>query len=135
MSAHSIERGKITVKEADLHRLLDLYGVTDQGQRNALLEFARRLNNPQWWDKYRDVVDGWLRSYLILESIAERIRTYEVRFIPGLLQTPAYAEAVIRRHHYNDADVHRRVEVRMQRQRTVLGGRPPAYGQSWTTRR
>jgi transcriptional regulator with XRE-family HTH domain len=118
-----IERGRCTVRENDLYRLLNLYEPVDLGQRRAFLEFARRFVDPQWWDDFRDVVDGWLRSYLILESLTEYIRTYEAMFIPGLLQTPAYAEAVGRLHYHSDTEVMRRVELRMQRRRTVLTGK------------
>src|SRR4051812_31309629 len=115
-----IECGRCKVKEDDLHRLLDLYDNAGQRHRHALAGFAGRLNGWQWWDGYGEVVSGWLRSYLVLESIAQLIRTYEARFIPGLLQTPAYAEAVIRLHHHDPNEIRRRVEVRMRRQRVLL---------------
>jgi len=120
-----IEWGRIKVKEEDVYQLLALYGVTDRHERKALLELARRLDTRQWWDAYSDLLDGWFCSYLVLESIAQHIRTYEVRFIPGLLQTPAYAEAVIRLHHTNPDEVRRRVEVRRQRQRALLSNETP----------
>ena len=115
-----IECGRIGVKEGDLGALLDLYGVSDLSERQAMLQLACRLNHQQWWHPHRETLGGWFCSYLVLESIAEHIRTYEVRFIPGLLQTPAYAEAVVRPHYDDEAQVRRRVEVRMQRQRTLL---------------
>jgi hypothetical protein len=115
-----LEGGKCAIKEADLDNLLNLYGVTDGGERQALLEFASRLNDWKSWDPRGDVVDGWLSSYLVLESIAQTIRTYEATFIPGLLQTPAYAEAVVRLHHADEDQIRRRVAVRMRRQRAVL---------------
>lgn len=120
-----IECGRCKVKEDDLHRLLNLYGGTDRRHRQALLEFAGRLAGGQWWDGYRDVVDDWFRSYLVLESIAQVIRTYEVRFIPGLLQTRAYAEAVVRRQYHDEKEVRRRVEVRMRRQHAVIERKKP----------
>jgi transcriptional regulator with XRE-family HTH domain len=115
-----VELGRIGVKDDDLDRLLTLYGVTNAQERQAMLRLSCRLNAAQWWDSYSDILPGWFRSYLVLESIAEYIRTYEVRFIPGLLQTAAYAEAVIRLHYRDEAEIRRRVEVRMQRQQMLL---------------
>ncbi|GAA2535870.1 DUF5753 domain-containing protein [Winogradskya humida] len=115
-----IELADTTVKETDLERLLDLYEVTDTKQRQAILRLASLLNVRQWWHDYRDVLPGWLCSYLVLESLAEHIRTYETWFVPGLLQTPAYAEAVVRLRHHSEDEVHRRVEARMERRSRVL---------------
>lgn len=78
------------------------------------------MNDRSWWHAYSDTLPGWFTSYLVLESVAQHIRTYEVRFIPGLLQTEAYAEQVIRRQSRDPGEVRRRVEVRIQRQRMVL---------------
>jgi transcriptional regulator with XRE-family HTH domain len=120
-----IERGRNGVKDEDLEGLLATYGVTDVRRRQSVAELAARLSAPQWWDGYGDVVDDCFRSYLVLESMAELIRTYEARFVPGLLQTPAYAESVVRRHHRDDEEVHRRVEARGRRQEALFDrGRP-----------
>jgi hypothetical protein len=54
--------------------------------------------------------------------VSQTIRTYEVRFIPGLLQTADYAEAVIGRRYRDPAEVRRRVMTRMRRQQAVLDG-------------
>ena len=115
-----IESGRTGVKEDDLDRLLDLYGVNDPKERQAMLELTCRLNHRQWWQAHSEILGGWFCSYLVFESIAEYIRTYEVRFIPGLLQTRAYAEAVVRLHYHNEDEVRRRVEARMLRQEVLL---------------
>jgi transcriptional regulator with XRE-family HTH domain len=115
-----MEGGRTKVKDDDLYHLLTLYGVTDPVERQAMLEFACALNNKQWWDVDKGFLGGWFCSYLTLESISQYIRTYEVRFIPGLLQTEAYAEAVIRRQYTQEAEIRRRVRVRMRRQQMVL---------------
>jgi len=117
-----LECGETSVKEQDMFQLLDLLKVTDTGPREAVLRLLRALSNPQWWHEDKAVLGGWFNSYLTLESVSQTIRTYEVRFIPGLLQTAEYAEAVIRRRYRDPSEVRRRVMTRMRRQQAVLDG-------------
>ncbi len=112
-----MELGRTGVRVRDVADLCTLYGVTDQIERTTLLGLARRANSPEWWHPYRDLVPGWFEGYLGLEQAASLIRSYEVQFIPGLLQTPDYARAVITLGH-GDApqrEIERRVELRMRR--------------------
>jgi transcriptional regulator with XRE-family HTH domain len=81
-----LELGRVSFKERDVADLLDLYGVTDSGERASLLSLAREANSPAWWQKYSDVVPDWFQIYVGLEEAAELIRVYEVQFVPGLLQ-------------------------------------------------
>jgi hypothetical protein len=72
------------------------------------------------------VVPGWLEQYLELEPAASLIRTYQVQVIPGLLQTEVYARAVVRlgRPDAPQAEVERRVELRMARQHILCREEP-----------
>lgn len=115
-----IEGGKIRISEEDLDQLLTLYGVTEAAERHALFKFCARLRKGQWWDRHTAVLGSSFCSFLVLESIAERIFTYETLYIPGPLQTPAYAEAVIGLHDAPAEDIRRRIEVRIQRQRVLF---------------
>ncbi|TMR02993.1 hypothetical protein ETD83_11705 [Actinomadura soli] len=93
----------------------------------GLHALARRFKTAGWWHRYRDVVPGWAELYLDLERAARLIQAYEIQFVPGLLQTPEYAEAVIRLEHGTapEAQIKRRVELRMLRQKRLLGPNPP----------
>src|SRR5215218_6923437 len=90
-----MELGRVGFKERDIADLLVLYGVADEQERAALLALARQANAPNWWNRYGDVLPTWLQSYLGLETAATVIRSYEVQFVAGLLQTADYARAVI----------------------------------------
>jgi hypothetical protein len=113
-----MELGRVSFKERDIADLLTLYGVDDQDERDRLLALTRSANTPGWWHRYGDLLPNWFQSYLGLEASATMIRTYEVQFVPGLLQTAAYARAVVLLGHRGApaADIDRRVNLRMARQ-------------------
>jgi transcriptional regulator with XRE-family HTH domain len=113
-----LELGRTGFKPRDVADLLTLYGVTDTTERSSLLSLAEQANSPGWWRPYGDLVPPWFEAYLGLEQAAAVIRGYEVQFVPGLLQTPDYARAVIMLGHTHEskADIDRRVALRMERQ-------------------
>jgi hypothetical protein len=127
-----LELGRVSFKERDVADLLTLYGVDDEEERNRLLALAREANNPGWWHRYGDVLPSWFQSYLGLEAAASLIRTYEVQFVPGLLQTRDYARAVVLLGHGSAGpdEIERRVRVRMARQE-LLTRTNPAPPQVW----
>ena len=106
--------------------LLELYGLHDEAERATLLALARHANTPDWWHSYSDVVPAWFDAYLGLEQAASLIRSYEVQFIPGLLQTEQYARAVLRL--ADDATggrLERRLALRMHRKQILHRPSPP----------
>lgn len=122
-----LELGRVSFKERDIADLLVHYGVTDPAERDALLDLARAANEPGWWREYEDVTPGWFANYIGLEEAAIGIRTYEVQFVPGLLQTPAYSRAVIASAVPPPTDhaVERAAELRAIRQRVLTRANPP----------
>ena len=92
-----MELGRVSFKARDVEDLLTLYGVTDEAERESLLGLAREANVAGWWHSYGDVLPGWFQTYVGLEGAASYIRIYEVQFVHGLLQTEAYAHAVVAR--------------------------------------
>jgi transcriptional regulator with XRE-family HTH domain len=122
-----IELGRVGFKERDVVDLLILYGVEDERQRSELLSLSRDANTPGWWHPYSDLLPAWFQSYVGLEAAAALIRTYEVQFVPGLLQTERYARAVIRLGHEdaNAEEIDRRVRLRRARQRILTRPHPP----------
>ncbi|MEV1007467.1 helix-turn-helix transcriptional regulator [Streptomyces sp. NPDC049881] len=117
-----LELGRVGAKERDVADLLTLYGVHDEPRRGQLLALARQASTPGWWQKYSDVVPSWFETLIGLEEAASVIRTFEVQFIPGLLQTPDYARACIRlgNPRASERQVERRVELRMERQKMLF---------------
>src|SRR5579875_2580644 len=122
-----MELGRVSFKERDIADLLSLYGVTDPDERESLVSLARQANSPGWWHKYGDVLPDWFQVYVGLEEAATLIRLYELQFVPGLLQTPDYARAVIRlgQRSAPPEEVEHRVGLRMDRQRLLSRAAPP----------
>ncbi|WP_344830118.1 helix-turn-helix transcriptional regulator [Actinocorallia longicatena] len=116
-----LELGRVSFKERDVADLLTLYKVLDPVERSVLLDLARQANQPGWWHQYSDLLPAWFEVYMGLEGAASLIRTYEVQFVPGLLQTPDYARAVIRLGHpsIDEDELERRVRLRLGRQRRL----------------
>ena len=122
-----LELGRTGFKQRDVSDLLTLYGVSDDdAERAILLGLARQANDAGWWHGYNDVLPAWFEPYLGLEQAASIIRSYEVAFIPGLLQTPEYARAVIRlMDGVSEAGADQRVALRVQRQQLLHRPSPP----------
>lgn len=122
-----LELGRVSFKERDVADLLTLYGVTDEAEREALLQLARDAKDPGWWHRYNDVLPKWFQAYVGLEEAAAMIRTYECQFVPGLLQSEDYARAVIRLGNAGAPadEIESRVTVRMQRAKRLHGPGAP----------
>lgn len=124
-----MELGRVSFKTRDVEDLLTLYGITDEQERASLLSLAREANVAGWWHSYSDVLPSWFPTYVGLEGAASLIRVYEVQFIHGLLQTEAYARAVVRRgmKGASAADVEKRVALRLERQKYLADDGGPEF--------
>jgi hypothetical protein len=116
-----MELGRVGFKERDVADLLTLYGITDEQERGSFLALARRANVPGWWHHYSDILPSWFEMYLGLEQASAVIRTYEPQLVPGLLQTPEGARAVIQLGNLgaSETELERRVALRMKRQKVL----------------
>ncbi|MFD8622028.1 helix-turn-helix domain-containing protein [Streptomyces sp. NPDC059513] len=124
-----MELGRVSFKARDVEDLLTLYGVADDAERDPLLGLAREANVAGWWHSYGDVLPGWFQTYVGLEGAASLIRIYEVQFVHGLLQTEAYAHAVVSRgmRGASAAEIDRRVALRLERQKALVSERAPVF--------
>ncbi|MFD9337956.1 helix-turn-helix domain-containing protein [Streptomyces sp. NPDC060028] len=120
-----LENGRRLIKPRDVRDLCALYGVQDQRRVDHLMQLSKESGQQGWWNSYGDVPYG---AYIGLEAEAAAIRFYEPMVIPGLLQTPAYAHAVIAGTipHATAEQAATRLQVRLRRQ-SRLGARhnPP----------
>lgn len=87
-----IELARIGVKQADLRKLLALYGVA-QAYRDELLALAREAKQKGLPQKAAARFPQ-VAPYVSAEAEAEAVWNWEPQVVPGLLQTPDYARAV-----------------------------------------
>lgn len=124
-----MELGRVSFKTRDVEDLLTLYGIADEAERKSLLSLAKEANVAGWWHSYSDVLPSWFPTYVGLEGAAALIRSYEVQFVHGLLQTEAYAHAVVTRgmRGASGADIERRVALRLERQKYLVSESAPEF--------
>ncbi len=113
-----MEKAEVGLKLPYVEKLLITYGITEAEQIGGFLALAREANRPGWWHSFRDVLPDWFSAFVSLEGEAAVIRAYEPHYVPGLLQTPDYARAVLRAGlpHASAEEVDRLVDLRIERQ-------------------
>jgi transcriptional regulator with XRE-family HTH domain len=116
-----LELGRSGFKQRDVADLLTLYGIMGEEEREALLALARQASTPGWWHQYGDILPAWFEVYVGLEAAASVIRSYEMQFVHGLMQTEDYARAVIMiaNSHAPGEEIDRRVDLRMRRRQLL----------------
>lgn len=121
-----METGAGIQRTRDVTALLDLYRVTGKQLRDELLGMVRSARQQDWWHSYTDAVPRWFERFMAAESSAVSVEEFENQLIPGLLQTPQYARAVLRAANtsLDDDEIDRRVTVRMERQKRLAGDDP-----------
>ncbi|MFD2121190.1 helix-turn-helix domain-containing protein [Streptomyces cirratus] len=87
-----IETGRRPINPRDVRDLCRIYGITDQEVVDSLMRMAKESGRQGWWVSCGDVPYG---VYIGLETAAASIHSYDALMVPGLLQTPLYAAAVI----------------------------------------
>jgi transcriptional regulator with XRE-family HTH domain len=90
-----IENGMSSVRVVDLRLLLDRYGDGNADHRAYMERLARESNKLGWWQAYGDTIPPYYADFIGLETDASYIKTWEATIVPGLLQTQAYARAVM----------------------------------------
>ncbi|MFF7205353.1 helix-turn-helix domain-containing protein [Streptomyces sp. NPDC008141] len=119
-----LERGMHPPRERDIYDLVRFFqlGPEQAGEIDALL---RQAQNSAWYKQYSDVTPRYLKRLIGLEGSAQTIHTYENHVVPGLLQTPEYARAVVEAALPLAPGNERRVELRMGRQQLLHSDQRP----------
>ncbi|WP_330286674.1 helix-turn-helix domain-containing protein [Streptomyces sp. NBC_00576] len=122
-----MEMAEVSLKIPYVHVLLTAYGVPED-EVAMFVDLTEEANEPGWWQRFSDVLPDWFSLHVSLEGSARLIRSYEPHFVPGLLQTPEYARAVMEAGtigHTGPEAVERHVSLRMARQKLLTREHPP----------
>ncbi len=118
-----METGHGVATPRDIRDLCELYGVTDEGDRERLMSLAREGKQAGWWQGY-DL--DYFATYVGLEAEAAGIKYFQSTIVPGLIQTPDYARAM---HEagipkFSPERIDQLIEVRLTRQRLLERDQP-----------
>lgn len=125
-TVNRIENGNRAVTSEDVAALLVIYGVTGQ-ERDRLLELAREASQPGWWETGSPALPTQLSALIRFETEASRIVDVGLVLVPGLLQTPEYARAVMVSSKVPEPEIDPRVATRMGRQVVLTRPEPPEF--------
>ncbi|MDP9682027.1 transcriptional regulator with XRE-family HTH domain [Streptomyces griseoviridis] len=115
-----------TVKWPAVDALCREYGASDE-ERLALVELAKGAKIQGWWRSLADPIPESMNLMLTLEDEVVREDHFACMYVPGLLQTRAYAEAVHRASEVqcDEREVQHMVDIRMRRQELLERDEPP----------
>jgi transcriptional regulator with XRE-family HTH domain len=126
-SMSRLEAGIHPARVPDVLAYLSVCRISDVHRRESLVQLAKDAWQTGLWDRYTEGALKKLMDLAWLEARAVEIRNFQALVLPGLLQVPAYAEAVIRSsdHQMSAATIERWLEVRMARQEILTREESP----------
>jgi len=111
-----METGAVGVRLQDMRAMADFYALPAR-ERDELFGLVRQARAKGWWHDYADVVPPDSATFYGLEDGCTTIGQHVVSLVPGLLQTPRYARALLgTAPGAPERVVARRVELRLRRQ-------------------
>jgi transcriptional regulator with XRE-family HTH domain len=119
-----LENGRRSISQRDVRDLCGVYEVEDHRVVESLMQMAKDSRQQGWWHTFGDIPYS---VYIGLETDAASLRIYDPQVVPGLLQTRFYAEALITGAlpETLQADIEKRVNVRMRRQQRIQSAENP----------
>jgi transcriptional regulator with XRE-family HTH domain len=119
-----LENGRRSISQRDVRDLCGVYEVEDHRVVDSLMQMAKDSRQQGWWHTFGDIPYS---VYIGLETDAASLRIYDPQVVPGLLQTRFYAEALITGAlpETPQADIDKRVQVRMRRQERINSAENP----------
>lgn len=122
-----MEAGRTGISVERLRTLAATCMCVNESLIDALADIITDRSEAGWWEDYRGTLSTDFLEVAELEGHARGLSTYTITFIPGLLQTKAYAAAVfsgalppLPRH-----EIDLRTTFRIQRQSIVRSGGTP----------
>ncbi|WP_326694825.1 helix-turn-helix domain-containing protein [Streptomyces sp. NBC_01766] len=101
------------------------YGASE-AERRALVSIAKDAKRQGWWSTFSDSIPETMNLLLTLEDEAVREDHFNCLYVPGLLQTRSYTEAVQSASEMRlpPEETKRLVDIRMKRQEILARDKP-----------
>lgn len=123
----AVENDRTLIAVEKLELLFELMGF-DQTERAELLELRRVGKARGWWSDFSANLDDGIKRFLGLESGATSIRTFESNLVPGLMQVPEYARAILESDPArSQLEIDDHLAARKRRQLRVTGPEPVRF--------
>ncbi|MEU9013043.1 helix-turn-helix transcriptional regulator [Streptomyces sp. NPDC048479] len=99
---------------------------SSEAERKAVVALAKDAKQQGWWSSFADSIPETMNLLLTLEDEAVREDHFNCLYVPGLLQTRSYTEAV---QHASEMrlppeEIERLVDIRMKRQEILTRAKP-----------
>src|SRR5882757_2921652 len=134
-----LERERLGMARAELGKRAScgysLIAKIEAGERMPSLHFAETCDRTfphangrfgrLWPLVIKYAYPSWFRPYVDMEAVASAIRSFQLQLVPGLLQTPDYARAVLEGARLSAQRVEEILVARMERQRVLTRENPP----------
>jgi transcriptional regulator with XRE-family HTH domain len=117
-----IEKGQRLATVRDIVDLCRIYGLPDE-TRDQLTELVKGSRERQWWQRLD--LSPATQVLIGMEGSAKSISEYEIALVPGLLQTPEYADVIVRTWITDPEKRQGVVAARMRRQAIFRSPEPP----------
>lgn len=120
-----METGHGIATPRDIRDLCDLYGITDEAERDHLMTLAAEGKQQGWWQSY----DLGYSTYVGLEAEAAAISAFQSSVVHGLLQTAEYARAGHKgaMPKLEPDHIEKLIEAKLTRQRILTQVNPPEF--------
>lgn len=124
-----IEKAQVGISINDLRILLAFYNIKDSEQIEKLSTLARAAKQRPWWRGYNDIAPLSLLELMDYESASSAVSQFEAMFIPGILQTEAYASAVLQLFYDGPSDdrIAQLVDLRAKRRDLLTHDNAPSF--------
>jgi transcriptional regulator with XRE-family HTH domain len=120
-----METGHGVATPRDIRDLCDLYGVTDEAEREHMTKLAAEGKQQAWWQSY----DLGYATYVGLETEAVAISAFQSSVVHGLLHTGDYAraghEGAMPR--LDPEQIELQIEAKLTRQHILTRTDPPRF--------
>lgn len=120
----NIENAISGVKQAELEKLLDLYGA-DEATREDLLALNSEAHRRRPKSKIGGTIQPWLRRILDVEAIATEALYSSFELLPAVLQTEQYARTLMTGIGLDGEVLEKNLRLRLERRALLTDREPP----------